>query len=106
MESFRQMLNAVYFAATAAGGDDMRNRVNERLAEAVNTGVIDDPYARSAIMSILRIQLTAACGSHAFKKSIQRDRRLSVETLQLRECRRMCAASSEQTTAASGGHPA
>ena len=54
MESFRQIANAIYFAATAAGGDDMRNRANQFLADAVNTGAIDDPYARSAIMSILR----------------------------------------------------
>ena len=54
MESFRQIANAIYFAATAAGGDDMRNRADQFLADAVNTGAIDDPYARSAIMSILR----------------------------------------------------
>ena len=54
MESFRQIANAIYFAATAAGGDDMRTRANQFLADAVNTGAIDDPYARSAIMSILR----------------------------------------------------
>ena len=34
MESFRQMLNAVYFAATAAGGEEMRQRANEFLADA------------------------------------------------------------------------
>jgi hypothetical protein len=54
MESFRQLANAIYFAATTAGGEDMRQRANEFLADAVNTGAIDDPYARSAIMSILR----------------------------------------------------
>jgi len=54
MESFRQMLNAVYFAATSAGGEDVRQSANEFLADAVNTGAIDDPYARSAIMSLLR----------------------------------------------------
>jgi len=54
MESFRQIANAIYFAATAAGGDDMRNRANQFLTDAVNTGAVDDPYARSAIMSILR----------------------------------------------------
>jgi hypothetical protein len=55
MESFRQALGAVYFAlAEAAGGDDVLNRARDILADAVISGAIDDPYARSAVMGLVR----------------------------------------------------
>jgi hypothetical protein len=55
MESFRQALGAVYVAlAEAAGGDEVLDRANGILADAVDTGAIDDPYARSAIRALVR----------------------------------------------------
>jgi hypothetical protein len=55
MESFRQALGAVYVAlAEAAGGDTVLHNANVILTDAVNTGAIDDPYAREAIMSLVR----------------------------------------------------
>jgi hypothetical protein len=55
MEAFRQMLGAVYVAlAEAAGGDEVLDRANDILTDAVNTGVVDDPYARSALEALVR----------------------------------------------------
>ena len=55
MESFRQALGAVYVAlAEAAGGDAVLHDANLILTDAVNTGAIDDPYAREAIMAMVR----------------------------------------------------
>lgn len=55
MESFRQALGAIYVAlAEASGGDDVLDRANSILTNAVNTGAIDDPYARSAIIALVR----------------------------------------------------
>jgi len=62
MESFRQALGAVYVAlAEAAGGDAVLHDANLILTDAVNSGAIDDPYAREAIMALVRSsQLEAA----------------------------------------------
>ena len=55
MESFRQTIGAIYVAlAEAAGGDDVLRGANVILTDAVNTGAVDDPYAREAIMSLVR----------------------------------------------------
>jgi hypothetical protein len=55
MESFRQALGAVYFAlAEAAGGDYVFDRASDILTDAVISGAIDDPYARAAVMAIVR----------------------------------------------------
>ena len=55
MESFRQALGAVYFAlAEAAGGDDVLDRANCVLADAVSSGAIQDPMARAALISLVR----------------------------------------------------
>jgi hypothetical protein len=55
MESYRQALGAVYVAVCeAAGGDDVRRRANHILADAVNSGAIEDKEARVAIRSLVR----------------------------------------------------
>ncbi len=55
MESFRQTLGAIYVAlAEAAGGDEVLDRANQILTDAVDSGAIDDPYARSAISALVR----------------------------------------------------
>jgi hypothetical protein len=55
MESFRQALGAVYFAlAEAAGGDEVLDRANGVLTDAVSSGAIEDPYARAAVMALVR----------------------------------------------------
>jgi hypothetical protein len=55
MESFRQALGAVYVAlAEAAGGDEVLDRANDILTDAINTGAVDDPYARSALQALVR----------------------------------------------------
>jgi hypothetical protein len=46
---------ARYFAlAEAAGGDDVLDRASDILADAVISGAIDDPYARAAVMGLVR----------------------------------------------------
>ena len=55
MESFRQALGAVYFAlAEAAGGDAVLDRASDILTDAVISGAVDDPYARAAVMALVR----------------------------------------------------
>jgi hypothetical protein len=55
MESFRQALGAIYIAlAEAAGGDEVLERANDILTDAVKAGAVDDFYARSAIMALVR----------------------------------------------------
>jgi hypothetical protein len=54
MESFRQALGAVYVALATAAGDDVLAEANVYLTDAVNSGAVDDPYARSVIESLVR----------------------------------------------------
>jgi hypothetical protein len=54
MESYRQALGAVFVAVCeAAGGDDVRRRANAILADAVESGAINDRSARVAIRSLV-----------------------------------------------------
>ena len=54
MESYRQALGAVYIAVCeAAGGDDVRRRANAILADAVDSGAIEDGGACIAIRSLV-----------------------------------------------------
>jgi hypothetical protein len=54
MESFRQCLGAIYVAlADAAGGEQVLREANRILTDALNTGAIDDPYARSVIHALV-----------------------------------------------------
>jgi hypothetical protein len=54
MESFRQALGAMYVALASAAGDDVLAEANTYLTDAVNSGAIDDPYARSIIEALVR----------------------------------------------------
>ena len=55
MESYRQALGAVYVAVCeAAGGNEIRRRANAILADAVDSGAIEDKGARVAIRSLVR----------------------------------------------------
>jgi hypothetical protein len=55
MESFRQALGASHVAlAEASDVDEVLDRANHILTDVVNTGAIDDPYARSAIAALVR----------------------------------------------------
>jgi hypothetical protein len=55
MESFRQALGAVYIAlAEAAGGEEVLDRANVILTDAINSGAVDDIYARSALQALVR----------------------------------------------------
>ena len=54
MESFRQALSAVYVALAQAAGDDVLAQANIYLTDAVDSGAINDPYARSVIETLVR----------------------------------------------------
>jgi hypothetical protein len=54
-EPTRQALSALYFAICgAAGGDGVLHRANEILTDAVLTGAVEDPYACSALLGLVR----------------------------------------------------
>jgi 2-hydroxychromene-2-carboxylate isomerase len=54
MESFRQALGAIYVAlADAAGGEQVLQGANRILTAAVDTGAVDDPYARAALRALI-----------------------------------------------------
>ena len=54
MESIRQMMSAIYLALGNAVGESALEHANRTLDDAVNSGAVDDPYARDAIMSLVR----------------------------------------------------
>jgi hypothetical protein len=54
MESVRQMLGAMYIALGTAAGDEVLERANRILADSVNSGGVDDLYARSALEALVR----------------------------------------------------
>jgi hypothetical protein len=54
MEAFRQMLGAVYVALAETAGDEVLDCANVILTDAINTGAVDDPYARHALRALVR----------------------------------------------------
>jgi hypothetical protein len=54
MESVRQMLGAMYIALGTAAGDEVLERANGILTDTVNSGGVDDIYARSALQALVR----------------------------------------------------
>jgi hypothetical protein len=55
MESVRQMLSTIYLAlAEAAGGGEVLREANQIITDAVDTGAVDDIYARSALTALVR----------------------------------------------------
>jgi hypothetical protein len=53
MESMRQMIGAVYLAVTAAGGEKALRSANRVLTLALEAGAVSDPYARSALRTLV-----------------------------------------------------
>ena len=60
MEAFRQMLGTVYVALTDAVGDGALADANRIIQDAIDTGAVDDPYARSALQALVRTSSKAA----------------------------------------------
>jgi hypothetical protein len=54
MESIRQMIGTVYLAFANAVGDDMLREANQTIIDSVESGAVDDIYARSALMTLVR----------------------------------------------------
>jgi hypothetical protein len=54
MESVRQMLGAMYIALGTAAGEEVLDRANKILTDTIDTGAVDDLYARSALLSLVK----------------------------------------------------
>ena len=54
MESVRQMLSAMYVALAEAAGDRVLEDANSILKDAIDCGAVDDIYARSALLSLVK----------------------------------------------------
>ena len=54
MESFRQMLGTVYLALANAAGEGALEDANRIIEDAIDCGSVDDPYARSALATLVR----------------------------------------------------
>jgi len=54
MESVRQMLGTMFIALADAGGDGVLERACETITRAINSGGVDDLYARSALQTLVR----------------------------------------------------
>ena len=54
MESMRQMLGTIYLALAEAGGEGLLEDANEIIQDAIDCGSVDDPYARSALLALVR----------------------------------------------------
>jgi hypothetical protein len=54
MESVRQMLGALYIALGTAAGEEVLERANKILTNTIDTGAVDDLYARSALLSLVK----------------------------------------------------
>jgi hypothetical protein len=54
MESIRQMIGTVYLAFANAVGEDALEEANKTIIDCIDTGAVDDPYARSALRTLVR----------------------------------------------------
>ena len=54
MESIRQMVGTIYLAFANAVGEGVLDDANKTIIDAINTGAVDDPYARSALQALVR----------------------------------------------------
>ena len=55
MEAVRQMIGTIYLAlAEAAGGDDVLEDANQITIDALDSGAVDDIYARSVLLTLVK----------------------------------------------------
>jgi hypothetical protein len=54
MESIRQMIGTLYIALADAMGEDALAEANATITRAIDSGAVDDPYARSALRKLIR----------------------------------------------------
>jgi len=54
MESIRQMVGTVYLAFANAVGEDALEKANRTILDCIDNGAVDDPYARSALRTLVR----------------------------------------------------
>jgi hypothetical protein len=57
MESVRQMVGTIYLALANAAGEGVLEDANTILTDAINSGAVDDIYARSALQALVRNSL-------------------------------------------------
>ena len=54
MESIRQIIGTIYLAFANAVGDDTLKEANQTIIDSVDSGAVNDIYARSALMTLVR----------------------------------------------------
>jgi hypothetical protein len=54
MESIRQMIGTIYLAFGNAVGEPALEQANKTILSACNSGAVDDVYARSALLAMVR----------------------------------------------------
>jgi hypothetical protein len=60
MESIRQMIGTIYLAFGSAVGGPALEEANKTIIRAIDSGAVDDPYARSALQALVRSCKTKA----------------------------------------------
>jgi hypothetical protein len=65
MEAMRQMLGAVFIALGEAAGPEVLAEACGTITHAVETGAVDDPYARAALRTLVRACEPSAISSLA-----------------------------------------
>jgi hypothetical protein len=54
MESIRQMIGTIYLAFGNAVGEPALEQANKIIENCIDSGAVDDPYARSALRTLVR----------------------------------------------------
>jgi hypothetical protein len=54
MESVRQMIGTIYLALAETIGEGAAEDANKIILDACNSGAVDDVYARSALLALVR----------------------------------------------------
>jgi hypothetical protein len=60
MESVRQMIGTIYLALAGAVGEGVLEDANRIITDNIDSGAVDDPYARSALQALVRSCKTKA----------------------------------------------
>ena len=54
MEYIRQLVGTIYLAFANAVGEPALQEANKTILDSINSGAVDDPYARSALRALVR----------------------------------------------------
>ena len=54
MEAVRQMIGTIYLALAEAAGGEVLEDANQIIIDALDSGAVDDIYARSALLTLVK----------------------------------------------------